>query len=454
MTSRGTLFTGIACTTAVTTILAVSMLAQTPPASQPSAAEAPRRGPITPHAYPLDDASYLRWALPTGQEAYADIDGTRLKGWVNEITGISRQSQTDGERYWGRISGNQDDYMAEMYVEDKFKQFGLQDIRRQWFDLPPQWFPTTWSVSASGGGKSLTLETARPAARTTATPASGLDVDAVWVGLGTEADFLGRDVKGKAVVLYSIPTPSVIQHSAVWNGALRRAGERGAAAVIVSIAIPGNFQNQLNNTASVPTFSISSDDLTSLRELMEKQTVKVKMNLAVEMKSGLRDANVWGVLPGATDEDIVIMAHHDAYFEGALDNASGISVMLALAEHFSKIPQAQRRRTLKFVTTSGHHNGSLGTLWMHDNAKTFLTKTALLLNCEHVSVTQTLLLGEQLQEVEPDRRTPLVGLRQRQAGRGRAAARTRRSASRCTTRWNRMRAVTWDTCRRTRRRCR
>jgi hypothetical protein len=76
-----------------------------------------------------------------------------------------------------------------------------------------------------------------------------------------------------------------------------------------------------------------------------------------------------------------------------LDNASGISVMLALAEHFSKVPAAQRRRTLKFVSTSGHHNGSTGTLWMHDNRATFLAKTALLLNCEHVSVTQTYYFG-------------------------------------------------------------
>ena len=43
---------------------------QEPPAS---------RGPITPHAYPLDDAHYLRWALPPGHEAYGRIDGERLK---------------------------------------------------------------------------------------------------------------------------------------------------------------------------------------------------------------------------------------------------------------------------------------------------------------------------------------------------------------------------------------
>jgi Zn-dependent M28 family amino/carboxypeptidase len=82
------------------------------------------------------------------------------------------------------------------------------------------------------------------------------------------------------------------------------------------------------------------------------------------------------------------MAHHDAYFEGALDNASGMAVMMGLAEYYSKIPKEQRRRTIKFVTTSGHHAGSLGTKWMHDNRATFLAKTVLAINCEHVAVTQ------------------------------------------------------------------
>jgi hypothetical protein len=106
------------------------------------------------------------------------------------------------------------------------------------------------------------------------------------------------------------------------------------------------------------------------------------------MRSGLRDASVWGTLPGSTSEDIVIIAHHDAFYEGATDNASGMAVMLGLAEYYAKIPQAERRRTLRFVTTSGHHVGSDGTRWMHDNRETVLANTALIINAEHVSAMQ------------------------------------------------------------------
>ena len=48
-------------------------------------------------------------------------------------------------------------------------------------------------------------------------------------GLGTAADLLGRDIRGKAVFIYSVPTPGGRDHSAAWNGAVRRVNEGGAA---------------------------------------------------------------------------------------------------------------------------------------------------------------------------------------------------------------------------------
>lgn len=365
-------------------------------AQRQSAAPAPP--PVSPHTYDLDP-TYIRMPLAAADQVYGRIEGARLKQFVNEITGVSRKSRDDGERYWGRIAGTKYDDMIEGWTEQKFKEFGLQDVRRQYFDLPPQFFPTSWDLTATGGGKTVRFETIRPAGTAT-TPAGGLELDAVWVGLGTEADFAGRDVKGKLVLIHSVPTPAVISHSATWLGATERAAKKGAAAVLINLAIVGtNYQTQLNaGVPGVPSFSIGTADADALRALMEQGPVKAKVQLNGEMRSGLRDANVWGTLPGATDEDILLFAHHDAYFEGAIDNASGMAVMVGLAEYFSKIPQAQRRRTLRFVTTSGHHAGSLGVRWMHDNRDTFFAKTAMFINVEHVSATQTYIRGPVLRK--------------------------------------------------------
>jgi hypothetical protein len=379
----------IALTLGLSAAAVALTLAQSPAPAQPQGpgAERARKFPVKLHPHDLE-SSFIRMPLPPGQEKYGRLTGARLKGFVNEITAVSRQSRDDGDLLWGRIAGTKYDDMVETIVENKFKEFGLSDVRRQYFTLPPQWFPTAWQFRAAGSGKTLTFKTIQAGRGSKATPPGGLDLDAVWVGLGSEADFAGRDVKGKLAVLHSFPMPSVVGHSAGYNGAMRRAVEKGAAAILINVAIPGNLLTAVSAPEGLTTFSFGTEDAAAFQQLLVQGPVKVHLELATEMRSGLRDANVWGSLPGTSDEDMIIMAHHDAFYEGALDNASGMAVMLGLAEYYSKIPREQRRRTLKFVTTSGHHVGSDGTRWMHDNKDTFLAKTALLINCEHVSAIQ------------------------------------------------------------------
>jgi hypothetical protein len=196
----------------------------------------------------------------------------------------------------------------------------------------------------------------------------------------------------------------------MWNGAMKRADDAGAAAVIVVFALPGNVGSQLISTQGVrvPLFSVGLGDGTVVREMIERgEHPKVRLKLATELATGRTTGNVWVTLPGMTDETIVVMAHHDAHFEGALDNASGMATMVGLADYFSKIPKAERRRTLIFVGLPAHHTGqgaprefagvgSQGSRWIHENRATVLAKTAMIINCEHTSQTQTYLSGAEL----------------------------------------------------------
>lgn len=360
---------------------------QTRPTPQGPGADRARQFPVKLHPHDIDQ-TFIQMPLAAGDEKYGRLQGDRMKQFVREIAAISVQSKTDGELMWGRIAGTKYDDMAEALVERRFKEWGLENVNRQYFDLPPQWFPTSWKVSASGGGKTVTFSTLQAARGATATPKGGLDLEVVWVGLGEEADFVGKDVKGRIVAIKSYPTPSVVGHSAGWNRAPRRAADKGAAGIVINLAIPGNLQTAMSGAPDLPMFSIGTNDMNALQALIEAGGARMHMELTTEMRSGLRDASVWGTLPGATDEEILVIAHHDAFFEGATDNASGMSVMLGLAEYYAKVPREQRRRTMKFVTTSGHHIGSDGTKWMHDHRDTVLNKTALIINCEHVSAIQ------------------------------------------------------------------
>ena len=342
--------------------------------------------------YLLED-SYLNWRLAPADQAYASIDGKHLKEYVIDQAKISDRYRDAGHQFWGRISGTEGDTENAKWLEDKFRKIGLADIHQQMFDLPEQWLPSSWNVTASSGAKSLDLSSAQPAHKTPGTPAAGLDLEAVDVGLATEAELEGRDLKGKAVFFLS--TDYFSRHSTISGGAWKRIENRGAAAIFVILAVPGNIKTQFYPVGTnVPSFSLGLQDGTAIRAMIDSAkgaAPHVKVKLAVNMVPNLKTSTVWGSLPGSTDETVVIVAHRDGWFEGSNDNGTGVATMIGLAEYFAKIPQAQRRRTIFFLGTSGHHDGSaLSGRWLTEH-KEFFAKTALLINCEHTAAEQLVL---------------------------------------------------------------
>ena len=157
-----------------------------------------------------------------------DLDGQKIKGYINEITAIARKSRDDGHQYWGRITGSPYDRMTAEWVEQQFKRIGLEQVRVQEFDsLPPQWWPVSWEVSINGRDKAV-LTSAFPLYHSVGTDGQA-DLEPVWVGTGTAADFQGRDVRGKAVIAYGFPNPGGREDTALTWGVVRRADQAGAA---------------------------------------------------------------------------------------------------------------------------------------------------------------------------------------------------------------------------------
>lgn len=308
-----------------------------------------------------------------------------------------------GNQYWGRIAGTPYDRMAAEWVMAQFKRVGLEQVHMQEFDLPEQWFPTSWDVTVKGSVTTVPIKTAFPLYASVGTKGGEtVSLEPVWVGTGMTADFMGRDLKGKAAVVYGFPNPGGRENSAITFQAIAHAQEAGAAALIMVLGIPGNVMNEpaggaTTPPATMPVFIIGNQDGTAIREMIEKhESPKIQVRLTVEMKTGLKSASVFGVLPGTGDENVALMAHTDCFFEGAMDNASGMSTIMALAEHYAKVPKAQRKRSMVFFTTSAHHSPSGpngGTQWVRANMKATLEKTAVLLNAEHTAQVATYLVG-------------------------------------------------------------
>jgi len=345
----------------------------------------------------------LEWPLPAAAQAYADIDGRHLHAYVVEQAAISRRYRDQGHpQFWGRITGTSGDAESADWLAAHFRRIGLSDVRVQAIDLPPQWMPESWTVTASAGETTLELDrSAQPAYGTPGTSAAGLDADAVWAGTGSDADFAGRDVRGKAVFMFSMPLPGSMNNTSTLEGGPKRAERLGAAAVFEVMALPGNARNVLYPArVDVPVFALGMEDGYAVRDLIGRATrpARVHIRLAVRQVPNERSALVWGTLPGATDETIYVMAHRDGWFDGATDNASGVATMIGLAEHFAKRPRDRRRRTIVFVGLDGHHNdsGGVGRMWMADHREQLFARTALAINAEHTSTVQTYFYGEKI----------------------------------------------------------
>jgi len=130
--------------------------------------------------------------------------------------------------------------------------------------------------------------------------------------------------------------------------------------------------------------------------------LKGKINLKSEVKR-VQAPNVVGILPGRDpklrDEYVVYSAHWDhlgigapdkngdTIYNGALDNATGVASVLAIAEALSKLPPAQRpRRSSLFLFPTAEEQGLIGAEWYSKHPLVPLEKTAANVNLDSMNV--------------------------------------------------------------------
>jgi hypothetical protein len=95
--------------------------------------------------------------------------------------------------------------------------------------------------------------------------------------------------------------------------------------------------------------------------------------------------NIWGVLPGISEEMIMISSHHDSAFKGASEDGTGVAMVLAQLRAWAQVPRAQRQRSLLFCLTAGHLYGGIGAETFARKYKDTLLKDVLVdLNLEHM----------------------------------------------------------------------
>ena len=169
------------------------------------------------------------------------------------------------------------------------------------------------------------------------------------------------------------------------------------------------FRSWVTDDAARRLMKLAGQDLDALRAkaaTRDFQPVKLGLKGKLNLKSELKRVaapNVVGVLEGSDpnlkNEYVVYSAHWDhlgigapnkdgdTIYNGALDNASGVAVVLAIAETIARMPAAQRpKRSSLFLFPTAEEQGLLGAEWYAQHPVVPIDKTAANVNLDSMNV--------------------------------------------------------------------
>jgi Zn-dependent M28 family amino/carboxypeptidase len=272
------------------------------------------------------------------------------------------------------------------------------------------------------------------------------EAEAVFVGHGITApeygwdDYKETDVKGKVVVLFTNEPPSDdpkfftgknLTYYGRWTYKYEEATRRGAKAVFIihtpeTAGYPYSVVRtlkgaQLQRDPGAPALAfagwmsanggeklLESAGLTVEAALKKADTkgfqpiplgVKLKGHVTTEVQK-IASKNVVGLVEGSDPElksEVVLFSAHwdhlgvaksslgvEEIYNGALDNASGTSILIEMARAWSTMTPKPKRSAL-FIATTAEESGLLGATYYSEHPIVPLGKTAMNFNFDCVS---------------------------------------------------------------------
>lgn len=343
--------------------------------------------------------------LPPGEPASPELTGSVIRADLQRIVGFSNESRATREigsgQIWGRVTGLPSGSKTVAWAVDQFKKAGIADVRVQPITQDAGasfWMPLSWEVRLLGdaalgaGTADVVLQSAIPVSGSTI-PAGSITAPLVFVGTAGPAVLDHIDVKGKIAVQLTIPQGHMLFERGPVTSQAQDLFKRGAVGVFNLVRLPGNELGRDFSNCGGPCFNLGGRDGFFLENLLERvaqakatDKVRARLTLKTETRSNLKAENGVAIVPGRRNDEVVIIdAHVDAWFDGAGDNADGLSVMIALARHFAK-PENIPARTLVFIASAGHHSPGINgpRSFMAANPE-LAAKAVLMLNIEHVA---------------------------------------------------------------------
>ncbi|MFX0058678.1 MAG: M28 family peptidase [Candidatus Hodarchaeota archaeon] len=134
----------------------------------------------------------------------------------------------------------------------------------------------------------------------------------------------------------------------------------------------------------IPGAWVSPNNGKKVLRLMRKGKVTGRISYQATVSEATSN-NITATLKGQSDDWIIISTHHDGPWASAVEDASGIALVLAQAKYWSKIPQDQRPFNMMFVLTAAHMSGGMGVQKFVERNKEFLSNVVATITLEHVA---------------------------------------------------------------------
>jgi len=252
-------------------------------------------------------------------------------------------------------------YFETEYVKKMAGQYGLSDIQVHRYPANPQWHAKRGELWLTAPGHRRLLISHRdvPAALVPGSASADATAELVFVGLGaTDADYVGRDVRGK-ILLTTGPIAPVVREGVEKRGALGVVSTHNALGK--TIDRPGLISwsrvTQPSNGQQTFAFALSHRLGQEVLALAERGPVTVRAVVETEIYPDVDHEVTVATIPGdgSTDEEVVFVAHlfEGVTKQGAGDNIAGSATILEVARAYRELIAEgvlpQPRRTLRFV---------------------------------------------------------------------------------------------------------
>ena len=325
-----------------------------------------------------------------------------------------------------RRIGTKNAHKIEDYLYAQFKELGLKNIKKEPVNVI-DWVAKQWKLTISTQNETLEVPCFY-VLNTEFTKPEGITAPLIYLGEGKPKDFKKIDVKNKIVVAdikfpnlplgkllkivkpYYISDPQkaidkttkIILTFALLNfppqsygGEPRedsvywRAVRRGALGLILILRdYPSNVNSHWGpydgTMKPVPALYVGKYDGMKVRDLSQMDGAEGTIILEGSKEPSTAN-NIWGILPGQSEEMIMVSSHHDSAFEGASEDGTGVAMVLAQLRAWSKIPKSERPRSLLFILSAGHLYGGIGAEAFARKYRNTLLKNVLVdVNLEHM----------------------------------------------------------------------